>query len=141
MAPQAIQSRTSGSGIKVTFPLIYFRKKYLKAKPFRVKTIKNSYFIRRYEYRECGLSDITLHWMIDRACEHGLRIKASAVNNLKKDPYGMLHNSYDGIWQAFGERLRSIDNFETVHASTKERMDKITEYRPINLPMNPSYET
>jgi len=92
-------------------------------------------------YPECGLSDITLHWMIDRACEHGLKFKASAVNNLKKDPCGMLHNSYDGIWKAFGECQRPMDNSEAVHVSTKERMDKITDYRPNNLPIEPIYET
>ena len=91
-------------------------------------------------YNECGLSDIALQWMIDRAVEHGLNFKAKSVNGLKKDPCGMLHNSYEGIWEAFGTSLRSIGNSETVHASTKERVQKIEAYKPTNLPKKPNYE-
>lgn len=92
-------------------------------------------------YKECGLSDIALQWMIDRACEHGLRFNARVVNGLKKDPCGMLHDSYEGIWKPFGTCLRSIDKYETVHASTKDRVQKLADYRPANLPEEPNYET
>lgn len=91
-------------------------------------------------YNECGLSDIALQWMIDRAVEHGLNFKAKTVNGLKKDPFGMLHNSYEGIWEAFGTNLRSIAKSETVHASTKERVQKMEVYKPTNLPKEPNYE-
>lgn len=92
-------------------------------------------------YGECGLSDIALHWMIDQACKHGLRVKASAVNSLKEDPCGMLHDSYDGIWKAFGTSLRPIADVERVHVSTKERIEKLADYNPPNLSENPNYET
>lgn len=90
-------------------------------------------------YAECGLSDIALHWMIDRAYEHGLKFKASAVKKLKKDPCGKLHDSYQGIWKAFGTRKRSITQSAIVHVSTRERMQKMADYKPTNLPANPSY--
>jgi len=35
-------------------------------------------------YENSDLSDIALHWMIDRACGHGLKIKASAVAKLRE---------------------------------------------------------
>ncbi len=92
-------------------------------------------------YPECGLSDIALQWMIDLACGHGLRFKAGAVNKLNRDPCGTLHNSCEGIWEAFGQCLRTIDESETVHASARERMQKMADYPPPNLPEQPNYET
>jgi uncharacterized protein (DUF2235 family) len=92
-------------------------------------------------YSESGLSDIALQWMIDRAYKHGLNFKARAVNKLKQDPCGMLHNSYDGIWKVFGTRVRSIAKSATVHASTKERVQEMEGYNPTNLPEAPNYET
>lgn len=92
-------------------------------------------------YNECGLSDIALQWMIDRACLHGLRFNAGAVNRLKKDPCGMLHDSCEGIWKTLGICLRTIEKSETVHASTRERMQKMLVYKPVNLPKEPNYET
>jgi uncharacterized protein (DUF2235 family) len=91
-------------------------------------------------YDECGLSDITLQWMMDQAYRHGLRCKASAVNNLKKNSCGMLHDSCIGIWQPFGTSIRPIANFEKVHVSTKERTQKLADYKPVNLPTVPNYQ-
>jgi uncharacterized protein (DUF2235 family) len=92
-------------------------------------------------YKECGLSDIALHWMIDRAYKHGVSFKASAVRGLKKDPDGRLHDSYDGIWKAFGTKARPIAKSAKVHISTKQRMQEVAGYKPSNLPAVPDYET
>ncbi|MBU0480787.1 MAG: DUF2235 domain-containing protein [Proteobacteria bacterium] len=92
-------------------------------------------------YNECGLSDIALQWMIDHAYNHGLRCKASSVKQLAKDPCGTLHNSYDGIWKAFGTQNRTIAKSAAVHPSTRERMQQMADYRPGNLPVEPNYET
>ncbi len=91
-------------------------------------------------YKECGLSDIALKWMIDHAYGHGLKFKSSAVNKLKEDSRGRLHNSYDGIWKAFGTRVRVIAKSAAVHPSIKERLDKVPDYNPANLPPEPNYE-
>jgi hypothetical protein len=72
--------------------------------------------------------------MIDRACDHGLRFNARVVNGLKKDPCGILPDAYEGIWKPFGTCLRSITKSETVHASTKDRVQKLADYKPANLP-------
>ncbi|WP_172597704.1 DUF2235 domain-containing protein [Sulfuriflexus mobilis] len=92
-------------------------------------------------YKETGLSDIALQWMIDHAYSHGLGIKSSAIQKLKKDPLGVLHDSYDGIWKAFGTRVRPIAKSAKVHTSTKERVKKLADYNPPNLPDEPNYET
>ena len=91
-------------------------------------------------YSESGLSDIALQWMIDHACKHGLKIKARAMKELKKDPCGVLHDSFGGIWEAFGAHIRPIAKSDTVHISTKERVQKLKGYTPANLPAKPNYE-
>ncbi|MDM8543557.1 DUF2235 domain-containing protein [Desulfococcaceae bacterium HSG9] len=91
-------------------------------------------------YSESGLSDIALQWMIEHAYKHGLRIKASAMKKLKKDPCGVLHDSFGGIWEAFGAHIRPIAKSDTVHASTKKRVQKLKDYTPANLPAKPNYE-
>jgi uncharacterized protein (DUF2235 family) len=91
-------------------------------------------------YGECGLSDITLQWMIDHACEHGLLFKESAVKKLNQNCEGTLHDSYDGIWIPFGTNQRIIAASDYVHTSTRDRMEKVADYRPANLPANPNFE-
>lgn len=91
-------------------------------------------------YEKCGLSDIALKWMIDHAYRHGLKFQASAVKKLEEDASGILHDSYNGIWKAFGTRLRFIANSASIHASVKKRMDELPDYNPSNLPLEPDYE-
>ena len=90
-------------------------------------------------YRECGLSDIALMWMIDNAYEHGLNFKASEVKKCKPDPQCEMHDSYDGIWKNFGTKTRNITASDSIHASTKTRIQKIAVYKPSNLPATPNY--
>lgn len=92
-------------------------------------------------YAECGLSDIALHWMIDQAYAHGVKFRASAVKALKENPAGMLHDSYDGIWKAFGILERQIADTDSIHTSVRERQLKRADYRPPNLPAVPNYES
>ncbi len=91
-------------------------------------------------YVECGLSDIALQWMIDRAVSPcGLRVKASAVKRLAPNPCGNMHDSCDGIWKTFGTSLRPIADDEKVHVKVRDRQQKIPAYRPPNLPQHPVY--
>ena len=91
-------------------------------------------------YKQTGLSDIPLEWMITHAYAHGLRVKASSMKKLKKDPAGMLHDSYQGIWKPFGTRVRSIAKTASIHGSVRERVQKLADYQPVNLPDDPDYE-
>lgn len=91
-------------------------------------------------YKESGLSDIALQWMVDRAHGQGMRFKASAISSLKKDPCGVLHDSFDGIWKAFGKRERNIPKSAKIHPSTQERVEKLVDYKPANLPELPNYQ-
>lgn len=91
-------------------------------------------------YDRSDLSDIALQWMIDRAYAHGLRVRANDVRKLKKDPCGKLHDSYDGIWKAFGSRARYIARSASIHSSVKIKMQDCGEYSPSNLPNDPNFE-
>ena len=92
-------------------------------------------------YNDCGLSDTALKWMIDHAYAHGMRFKASAVEKLRTDPCDKLHDSCEGVWKAFGIRVRPIAKSAAVHTSTKERVQKMADYNPDNLPEEPKYVT
>ncbi|WP_455200994.1 hypothetical protein, partial [Kaarinaea lacus] len=59
---------------------------------------------------------------------------------IKKDPTGKLHDSYDGIWKAFGKKTRTIARSAKIHVSTRQRVQKLADYNPANLPAEPNYE-
>jgi len=90
-------------------------------------------------YSERGLSDITLRWMIDRAHELGLRFLATKMHKLKDDPQAQIHESYEGLWQTFGTRKRSMVTSALVHDSVRVRIEGPAKYNPGNLPENPNY--
>ncbi len=91
-------------------------------------------------YAECGLADIALHWMIDQAYAQGVKFKASAVKALKENSGDELHESYAGLWMAFGTRRRNIAKTALIHHSVQQRMQAISDYRPSNLPAEPNWE-
>lgn len=92
-------------------------------------------------YKQAGLSNIALKWMVDQAYNHGLLVKNSVMSKLKPDPVGVLHDSYDGIWKAFGTKTRAIARNALLHESVKTRLQKAPEYKPGNLPADPDYTT
>ena len=92
-------------------------------------------------YNESGLSNGALKWMIDKAYVHGLRFKKRSVEKLNIDAVGTLHDSYVGIWRAFGAKKRNIAANAIIHASVKERMEKLSDYKPENLPENPNFQS
>ena len=89
-------------------------------------------------YSDNALSDIALKWMIDAACKHGLRVKASSMKALKPNPLGKLHDSYQGIWLALGKKTRAISPNALIHQSVKQRIAG-GQYQPSNLPATPNY--
>lgn len=62
-------------------------------------------------YSACGLSDITLKWMLDEAAAQGLRFRPGMVAQLKPDPQGPLHDSVRGVFKALRTRPRNIPRF------------------------------
>ena len=92
-----------------------------------------------YPSDESQLSDITLAWMIDAAQQHGMEFIPDFMDYLNPNPTGMLHNSYEGVWKAFGENVRNIGKQDRIHSSVKARLQANVGYSPANLPVDPHY--
>lgn len=103
-------------------------------------------------YAECGLSDITLEWMIQKASDAGLLFdqEVIAAYTTHADPTGMLHNSKNGLYRLTSgidrpiglqappsgqsdAAARSIDPTQSLHDSVRARWEKDSTYRPASL--------
>ena len=86
-------------------------------------------------YRESGLSDVALEWMLAKAEAQGLHLKAGWRKRLAPDPLGPIHNSRTGLWRLWRPAPRVIAPGSLVHESARTRMANPTlQYKPGNLP-------
>jgi uncharacterized protein (DUF2235 family) len=85
-------------------------------------------------YPETGLSDLALGWMAARAAEQGLGLDVDA---LSPDPFGVLHDSFHGIYPRLGPYDRPIGTTDPQHeaiaSSAVARRDGDAGYRPPEL--------
>ena len=89
-------------------------------------------------YDERGLSNVALHWMLEKAAAYGLRIDAAGLASRRPDPLGVMHQSYAGIWKARPRRTRKIPELARIHRSVVKRLESSRiSYRPKNLPAKP----
>ena len=147
------------------------RRAYYEANLFdeteRVKDIKQVWFAGvhsdvggSYAEAECGLSKITLLWMIEEAVKHGLKINEERFkkvvlgegksNYVGPDSLAMIHNSLHTFWwilellpkneilnrQKFKFNLgkrRLIPENAIIHNSALMRIQQ-SDYKPSNLP-------
>lgn len=84
-------------------------------------------------YKERGLSDITLEWMLKHAASQGLRLEPKTYERINGNPLGTLHKSYKGFWYILGARVRRLPDNAKVHSSVWERWRQDPQYRPKNL--------
>ena len=86
-------------------------------------------------YDERGLSNITLHWMLSKAKDCGLRVNEDALATYECDPHDKMHQSYKGFWKFRGQRTRNIPRGAIIHESVLERRNNPdNSYNPKNLP-------
>ena len=92
-------------------------------------------------YPECGLSDVALNWMIAHAYEHGLRFKASYLEeNMKPNPLMDIDPPHDeAVGWPFGCITRTIKGEDLIHYTVRERIANLADYKPGNLPVKPVY--
>ncbi len=99
-------------------------------------------------YKESGLADIALTWMVHKSRLLGLDFSDDYLNNSDKvhpDVTGELHDSYSlpyrlmekmgaksGVRQLQGE-LNNSPIHVTVHESVIQRMQQLEDYRPVNF--------
>jgi uncharacterized protein (DUF2235 family) len=95
---------------------------------------------------DCGLSNIALKWMIDKASETGLEFDEEYVREQVCDSQGELRASVSIFYRIFGIVVRAIDDIkgdrdkskrlirnERVHYTCIERMHLVKKYKPKNL--------
>lgn len=97
-------------------------------------------------YDDAGLSDITLHWMVEQAQQHGLRFSPAAVARLYPDPLGELRDSRAGLVnkvlyrrkmaRAMPERddAQNIQGCYIHESVERRRRSRILPYQPTHLP-------
>ncbi|WP_445620483.1 DUF2235 domain-containing protein [Kushneria sp. Sum13] len=81
-------------------------------------------------YRERGLSDITLRWMLERATEHGLLLEQDDLSRIQGDPAGMLHQKASGPWRLLGTRRRHYPCGALIDESVQTRIEQVDGYQP-----------
>ena len=81
-------------------------------------------------YKERGLSDIALLWMLKKAEQCGMQLDSQKLAKIKGDPSGKIHNSYTLWWWLLLTHKRKVLPGGKVHNSVKERMEKIG-YMPV----------
>jgi uncharacterized protein (DUF2235 family) len=103
-------------------------------------------------YADCGLSNITLKWMIDKARGAGLEFDEDYVSKIECDSAGELRHSASFMYKILGLLLRSINHSlmmknispklngaevtrnERIHYTCIERTHKVKTYKPKNVP-------
>lgn len=85
-------------------------------------------------YPECGLSNVTLQWMLDRAERAGLRVHHRKLDEFAPDPLGEMHDSRTGIFRLQRPVLRPVAAGARVHSSVLVRRRDEFWYQPENLP-------
>ena len=88
-------------------------------------------------YDEAGLSNITLHWMIDNAKKHGLLINESQMtkkeSELKEDISTKTHKSLKLLWRIFGWGTRKIKKDAIIHKTVYDKIGIGKGYNPKNV--------
>ncbi len=82
---------------------------------------------------QCSLPDISLSWMLGKASQCGLRLRADWQKNLKNDALVNMHDSCTFFpWLILGLRKRrKIPDGAKIHQSVVDRMGKIDDYHPV----------
>ena len=87
-------------------------------------------------YAECGLSDIALAWMIDKAVQYDIKIKENWRDGLQQNCKDMLHNSRCGKWRLWRKVDREIPDNAKMHKSVFDRIDNCQDYKPKDVSEN-----
>jgi len=89
-------------------------------------------------YKERGLSDGALKWMIQKAESAGVKFKENWQENIAPDPTAKnaLHESRQTFWKFWKPVQRHISENSLIHQSVIDRIKAGIGYNPPNLPDN-----
>lgn len=88
-------------------------------------------------YKDAGLSNLALKWMLDKARGFGLAFDQRYLREVMAGNSKVkLHNSFTKLYRIQGKNIRKIgvtNHDETLHPSVVRRYRDNSRYRPINL--------
>ncbi|WP_163931271.1 DUF2235 domain-containing protein [Paraferrimonas sp. SM1919] len=84
-------------------------------------------------YKENGLSDCTLDWIIQEAQSHGLLFSEHMLEQIQPNPLGRLHNSYKGVMKVLRSNPRAIPRMDA------PEVDQTAKIRLANPPINQGF--
>lgn len=95
-------------------------------------------------YVDCGLSNIALKWMIDKAHDTGLQFDTNIVSQLACDCEAELRGAMNIFYKLTGMKMRKVNinisrdgefvkQNQKIHFTALERFHKIKKYKPKNL--------
>jgi len=76
-------------------------------------------------YRQRGLGDCAIDWMLSEANKFGLEFENHFLNAVAPDPTDKQHNERTGIYRARGELVRDVHG--PVHRTVQQRWDADTQ--------------
>ena len=68
-------------------------------------------------YRESGLADGALQWMVEEASKCGLAFNPKTIKQIRPDFHDMMHDSCDGVFSLLPTQPRSIPDLKSQMAS------------------------
>lgn len=83
-------------------------------------------------YKDRGLSDLTLKWMIEKAGATGLGFDGQPCGELKGNALGDYFMSKTGIFSLLPDYIRPVEKESTVDATVQQRIAGMNTYRPKN---------
>lgn len=104
-------------------------------------------------YADCGLSDATLQWMINKAADTGLEFDKNDIEKIKANSCGKMRITTTGIYALTAKKIRAINTGiavrtdpdsgekttvevlrnEKIHYTCFERRHKFGKYNPKNI--------
>jgi len=94
-------------------------------------------------YDQRGLADASLAWMLGQLRELAPELELKPERQwpfaLNPRPDAMLHDSRKHLWRLWPRYFRTIKPGALVHRSVSERIERLTNYRPENLPREPRW--
>lgn len=102
-------------------------------------------------FREPGLSDIVLEWMVQKAVSHGIKLYLRSMKYwnfcVAPDPTDKIHppregagKVYPGMQRTWPKSAQETFGFPKIHASVLERAKRVDDYDPWILKEFPEYE-
>lgn len=87
-------------------------------------------------YADCGLSDLTLEWMVNKAADIGLSFNTEALKCIACNYKAQINNSYTflyWLWLPIWRKISYGEDNQVIDESVWKKYNDDSSYRPANL--------